>query len=95
MGFNESHRKDLTPEDIRFTVKGNTLYAFIMGWPQRQALLKPLGKNSPQQPGRIDNVEMLGHDGKLKWTQEDAGLQVDMPPEKPCDYAVTLKISMA
>src|SRR5206468_5750767 len=32
--FNESRRKDLTFEDVRFTAKGNMLYAFIMGWPE-------------------------------------------------------------
>ena len=31
--FNENGRKDLTAEDVRFTTKGNTLYAFVMGWP--------------------------------------------------------------
>ena len=95
MGFNERGRKDLTPDDIRFTVKGNTLYTFIMGVPQQEVVIKPLASNSPQQPGKIRNVEMLGHPGKLRWTQDEAGLHVDMPAQKPCDYALTLKIALA
>jgi len=31
--FNENNRKKLTAEDVRFTTKGNGLYAFVMGWP--------------------------------------------------------------
>jgi alpha-L-fucosidase len=95
LGFNESGRKNLTSEDVRFTAKHNTVYAFVMGWPAQKATIKLLASNSPQQPGKIRNVEMLGHKGKLQWKQDEAGLSVDMPSEKPCDHAVTLKIVFA
>jgi len=45
--------------------------------------------------GKIDQVDLLGHPGPLKWTHDDAGLAVDLPDRKPCDYAVALKISGA
>src|SRR5512140_280064 len=32
--FNESKRRLLTAGDVRFTTKGRTLYAFVMGWPE-------------------------------------------------------------
>jgi len=35
--FNENGRQILTAEDVRFTTKGKTLYAFLMGWPAKQA----------------------------------------------------------
>ena len=38
--FNESGRKALTAEEIRFTTKGDTLYAFVMGWPEKESLIK-------------------------------------------------------
>jgi alpha-L-fucosidase len=85
--FNESKRKELTAEDIRFTTKGNTLFVFLMGWPQKQAVIEQLATD------RIDNVEMLGYKGKLQWTQDETGLKVQMPAEKPCNHAVALKIS--
>lgn len=94
-GFNEGTRKDMTADDVRFTLRGSTLYAFVMGWPQDFALIKPLAFNSPQQPGKIQNVELLGHDAKLRWKQDENGLRVDMPSEKPSDYAITLKIALA
>ena len=88
--FNEQLRKDLTAEEVRFTTKGSTLYAFVMGWPQKETLIKPMGARDSGI--KVANVAMLGFKGKLQWTQEAEGLRVQMPPVKPCDYAFTLKI---
>jgi len=91
--FNENSRKDLTAEDVRFTTKGNTIYAFVMGWPEKDAVIKPLGANSAGM--KVAHVALLGFDGKLLWTQEAEGLKVRMPPAKPCDHVIALKISAA
>ncbi len=63
-----------------------------MGWPQKQALIKPLATTSKYSPPKIKNVELLGYDGKLEWSQDEQGLVVVMPDRKPCDYASALKI---
>ena len=34
---------------------------------------------------------LLGHQGPLTWAQEATGLRVQLPAEKPSDYAITLK----
>ena len=93
--FNEEKRKDLTAADVRFTTKGDTLYAFVMGWPEYQAVIRPLATNTGLQVGKIENVELLGFDGKLEWTQDGAGLKVLLPAKKPCDYAITFKVAGA
>jgi alpha-L-fucosidase len=85
--FNERNRKDLTADDVRFTMKGRHVYAFVMGWPNGPVVLKSLS-------GKVHNVELLGHAGKLKWSQDQAGLKVEVPAKKPSDYAVTLKIAV-
>jgi alpha-L-fucosidase len=90
--FNEKIRKPLTASEVRFTTKGNTLYAFIMGWPEGDAVVKALGTRSPNSPEKISHVELLGYQGSVRWTQGAEGLRVRMPGEKPCDYAVTLKV---
>ncbi len=90
--FNEGGRRDFTAEEIRFTTKGSTLYAFVMGWPEKQALIKPLATTSSQAPPKVRNVELLGFKGKVKWIQDEKGLTVEMPAQKPCDHAITLKI---
>ena len=93
--FNEERRQDLTAEDIRFTRKGNTLYAFIMGWPEHNPLIRALATGTPLAVGNIQHVEMLGCGGKIQWSQGGSGLRVQMPPNRPCDHAVTLKIAGA
>jgi alpha-L-fucosidase len=90
--FNEKNKKALGPSDVRFTTKGRDLYAFVMGWPEKQAVISSLAQGSG---GKIANVELLGYGGKVEWTQGPDGLTVTLPPEKPSDYAVTLKVSWA
>ena len=93
--FNENSRKDLTAEDVRFTTKANALYAFVMGWPGKEASIPALALGGKNSVPRIRNVELLGHKGRLKWTQDAATLKVELPEEKPSDYAVTFKIALA
>jgi alpha-L-fucosidase len=83
-----------TAEDVRFTKKGDTLYAFIMVWPEsRSAVIKSLATNSPHIDGRkVAHVSLLGHWGRLKWTQDEQGLNVKLPATPPSGSAVTLKI---
>ncbi len=54
-----------------------------------------LGAKSPQNPGKITNVELLGHSDKPHWKQDEPGLKVSLPGEKLSDYGLTLKITMA
>jgi alpha-L-fucosidase len=94
-GFNERNRKDLGPGDVRFTTKKDTLYAFVMGWPEREAVVPTLALGGKLQVGKIRNVELLGHRAKVKFTQDEVALKVELPPEKPSDHAVCLKITGA
>jgi alpha-L-fucosidase len=90
--FNENKRKQLTAEDVRFTTKGQTLYAFIMGWPQKQALITSLATNGKHVVGKVRNVELLGYQEKLRWTQGESGLKIQLPDEKPGSHAFAFKI---
>jgi len=90
---NEDNRKDYTAVDVRFTTKGKTLYTFFMGWPvQPQLTIAPLAAARPHVAGTIRQVKLLGSREKLSWKQDESGLTVQLPPEKPCDYACALKI---
>jgi alpha-L-fucosidase len=91
-GFNEGSRKDFNANEVRFTTKGKTIYAFMMGWPEKQAVIKPLATNSSVEKVKVKNVELLGFKGKVKWTQDEQGLTVQMPEQKPCEHAIALKI---
>ncbi len=79
-----------TGEDFRFTVKGDTLYAFGMKWPEDgKALIRSL---APYRGVRVANVELLGHAGKLVWTQSDRGLDITLPPNKTSEYVHCFRI---
>ena len=93
--FNEDAQNDLGPSDVRFTVKGSTLYAFVMGWPEKEAAVEALGLASAQAPGKILKVELLGSKGDVQWKQDDTALRVKMPPEKISDIGITLKVQLA
>jgi alpha-L-fucosidase len=86
-------RNGYTPADIRFTTHGNTLYATVMSWPgDAPVTIASLAKGAPVQ-GNIKKVELLGHAGPLKFTQDADGLKVIFPTEKPCDFVYALKIT--
>ena len=70
------------------------LYAFLMGWPEKQAAIKPLATTSTGARTKVRNVELLGFKGKLKWAQDEKGLTVQMPEQKPCEHAIALKIAL-
>lgn len=93
--WSEDARKDLTDADVRFTTKGKALYAFVMGIPAKEAVIKPLGLGSAQAPGKIADVTLLGHKGKVVWKQDQGALTVQMPPASPSAHVVTFKIANA
>jgi alpha-L-fucosidase len=86
-------RNGYTPKDIRFNTHGNTLYAMVMKWPEDAPVtITSLGSGQPVK-GKVKKVELLGHPGNLKFTQDGEGLKVTFPPEKPCDFIYSLKIT--
>jgi len=92
--FNEGARKNMTYEDVRFTTKGKTLYAFIMGWPDNggQVVIRPLGSDGSHRDATIADVQLLGH-GKVEFQRIAEGLSIMLPERQPGDYAFTFRIS--
>ncbi len=94
-GMNERGRKDLTAADVRFTTKGSNLYAFVMGWPEKEASIPSLALGGKNTVPRFGNVALLGYSGKLTWTQDEAGFKVQLPERKPSEHAVTFRIALS
>ena len=69
--------------------------AFVMGWPGKEATIPALAVGGKNSVPRIRDIELLGHKGKLKWTQDAGNLKIELPEEKPSDHAVTFKIALA
>ena len=80
--------------DIRFTSKGNTIYAFCMLPPVEDIRISALGKNSSLNDKKIKRIIMLGSDEKLKWQQEDDALVINKPAMLPDWQVVTFRIDL-
>jgi alpha-L-fucosidase len=96
LNFNEGKGKPFTSEDVRFTSKGNTLYAIALGVPDKSLNLKSLGKGAKLLEREIGNIALLGDSGKVVWEQKYGALVIDPPQTKPTtDYTVVYKITLA
>jgi alpha-L-fucosidase len=93
--FNESKRVDLTGEDIRFTTKGDALYAFAMGRNPRETLIKALAPSRGFEQRQIARVELLGSPAPLEWKLADDGLHIQSPPRWPSEHAIAFRILFA
>lgn len=79
--------------EIRFTTKGDTLYALFMAWPEEgEGVITSLASGSGPA-GKISSVTMLGDAEELEFTQDAAGLHIKFPSTKPCDYAWAIRIT--
>ncbi len=67
-GFNEGKGKPFTAQDVRFTSKGNTLYAIVLGWPTNGVSIKSLGKSAGLLDNPIRKIELL--DGGQKKSRQ-------------------------
>ena len=89
--------KDVRPyesTDIRFTTKGNTLYAFCMGQPTSDVRILALGKDSKINSQKVASIKMLGSNEKINWKQEADALIISKPLKLPEWQVVTFKIEL-
>jgi alpha-L-fucosidase len=91
--FTDTKRAAFTSRDVRFTTKGDTLYATVLAWPEGEATILSLGTNLRLYNGEIGDVQLLGASEPVQWSRDEGGLKVKFPSQKPCDYAYVLKIS--
>jgi len=87
----------LNATDIRYTRKGNTVYAIQLGWNEKEfsrtlAVFAKEAKNL-----RIKSVSVLGSKERIKWKKTSEGLQVKQPKNKPAEatkalvYKITIR----
>jgi len=93
-GFNEGKGKPLGAQDFRFTRKGDTLYAIMLGWPENgTALVKKLAKDTAA--GTVKSVQLLGIPSKLSFEQTKEGLKIEVPDPGALKEAFVFKIEGA
>jgi alpha-L-fucosidase len=84
-----------TAKDIRYTRKGNTVYAIVLGWPgeNTQVTIAVFGKGNKAEKIKVKGVSMLGTKEKIKWERTDAGLVVTTPAKMVSDLAIVFKLA--
>jgi len=96
--FQGNSIKKLNSQDIRFTRnKTNTVInAIFLGWPSGPAVIKALGTSASTNPGKIENVELLGTDERVHWKQKPDGLHVELPRNyhPAADFAACLRVTL-
>lgn len=83
-----------THEDIRFTQKGNNVYAIFLGWPYAGKVSISSFSSNGHIRSAIKRISLLGNDASLDYTQDSTALTVSLPTEKPCMHAYALKIEL-
>jgi alpha-L-fucosidase len=91
--FVDGQEIEFTPRDIRFTQKGDYLYAIFMNSPEGdQLMIESLGTDKSHSLD-VKGVELLPQGEKLSWRKEKEGLFIELK-SKPEDkiFALRLKI---
>jgi alpha-L-fucosidase len=92
-GFNEG-KTVFSGKDVRFAVKGEMLYATLLGWPENgKAMIKSLAIGSAHFPKQPQKVELVDGNQSLAFHQTEQGLEITLPETKPVDdFAIALRI---
>ncbi|MGN0990899.1 MAG: alpha-L-fucosidase [Candidatus Ventricola sp.] len=82
--FTDGADKAFTPQDIRFTMAGDRLYASVLVWPRDghvviASLAKADASKLPVFDGIIRGVKVLGHEDSVQWHRDETGLHVWAP----------------
>jgi len=79
--FTDGEDRGFTSRDIRFTIKGNKLYAIVLAYPaDGKVCISSLAKLDPMSlpsfSGIIKGVDVLGFDEKPLWQRDEKGLSI-------------------
>jgi alpha-L-fucosidase len=81
-----------TSRDIRFTTKGDALYAFCLGKPEADIVIRSLAKSSKPADKKIASVTMVGSKEKLSWKQTSEALVIKKPAILPAWQVTGFKV---
>ncbi|MEM6690012.1 MAG: alpha-L-fucosidase [Planctomycetota bacterium] len=80
-------------EDIRFTSKGDDLFAISLGWPtDGRFQIKTLAAGNPYDSRTIASVDFLSGNNLIDWSQTDEGLVIQASGAAPCEAAFAFRI---
>lgn len=87
--FMEDQEVKYTAQDIRFTTKGEDIYAICLGCPKEQLTIQSLRFLYPEE---IKSIQLLGDDTPVHWSLDPEGLKIQPENPKPDQPAYVFKI---
>ena len=81
-------------KDIRFTLKGSTIYAYCLGKPEADISIKSLAKNSKYAEKAVASVAMVGSNERISWKQTTDALIIRKPSKMPVWQVIGFKIEL-
>jgi len=91
-GFHDTDTTKYTPEDFRFTTKGEVLFVIGLAWPASgEAVIHSLAPSVGSET--VQDVSLLGGDGKLQFEQRGEGLHVHLPAQAASKFAYVLRLT--
>ena len=96
--FADSKSRDFTSEDIRFTCKGDAVYAIALVCPEDgilriKSMRKADASSLPLFDGAVTAVQILGCDEPVRWQRDTEALTVDFGDYRS-DMPVVVKITV-
>ncbi|SDX88601.1 alpha-L-fucosidase [Lutibacter oricola] len=92
--LSENKNADNTAKDIRFTTKGDILYATVLDWPKGDEFtIRSLKGGNGLYKHQIESIKMLGTEGNLEFKSTDKGLTIKLPKTKVGNHAFSFKIT--
>ncbi len=88
--LNEDQAKPFTGADIRFTRKGEALYAIFMEWPDSESAIGSLGERSLPD-AVIEGVELVGGPS-LRFRRDSDALRASLPPPARGAFTPVIRI---
>ena len=90
--FHDTDTENYTPEDFRFTTKGDVLYVIGLVWPNNgEAVIRTLASTLGSES--VQSIALLGSDAKLPFDQRADGLHVRLTTQAPAKYAYALRVT--
>ena len=100
--FTDTQRDPFTSRDIRFTTRGELLYAIVLAVPSTGRVeIQSLGTNSGLHNKAIDRIEILNgveaYNGPpaepVSWTREADKLTIAVPKARAFTHAIAFRIT--
>ena len=93
--LSERQNSDNTAKDIRFTTKGNHLFAIVLDLPKGDKfVVHSLSASKGLLKKNIKKIELLGYNGTINYDMKTDGLHINFPKENSGAHAFVFKIEL-